>query len=116
MMKHIDILIIGDLKNAAFAFLTIRAAHQHNISGFVGYTADKNIFIKAEGPESQLTKFIEWCRKEKSGAEINKVITKSGEIKNYKTFEMEVNEMDWEYEVRNRTSNPSLFRSDNYRK
>ena len=94
MMKHFDILIIGNLKNAAFAFLTIRAASQYNISGFVGYTADKNIFIEAEGYDQQLEKFIEWCKKEKSGAEIKKVITKNGKIQNYKTFEMEINEME----------------------
>jgi acylphosphatase len=93
MMKHLDILIIGDLKNAAFAFLTIRAASEYNISGFVGYTVDKNIFIEAEGYDPQLEKFIEWCKKEKSGAEIKKVITKNGKIQNYKKFEMEVGEI-----------------------
>jgi acylphosphatase len=104
MMKHLDILIRGDLKNAAFAFLTIKAASQFNIKGIVRYTIDKNIFIEAEGLESQLEKFIEWCKQEKIGAEIKKVVIKNGEIQNYKTFEMDVNEMHWNNRIYNKTT------------
>ena len=92
-MKHLDILISGNLKNAAFAFLTIKAASQFNIKGIVGYTVDKNIFIEAEGLKSQLEKFSEWCKQEKIGAEIKEVVIKNGEIQNYKTFEMDVGEV-----------------------
>ncbi|MBI9038255.1 MAG: acylphosphatase [Bacteroidales bacterium] len=99
MIKHLDILISGNLKNAAIAFLTIKAANQFNIKGIVGYTSNKNIFIEAEGSESQLTKFIDWCKQEKLGAEIKEVVIKNGEIQNYKTFEMEVNKVQWKYEV-----------------
>ncbi len=93
MKKHIDILIIGNLKNAAIAFLTTKAASQFNIKGIVGYTVDKNIFIEAEGVKSQLEKFSEWCNQEKIGAEIKEVVINNGEMKNYKTFEMEVGEV-----------------------
>ena len=102
MKNHLDILITGNLKNAAIAFLTIKAASQFNIKGIVGYTANKNIFIEAEGFEMELEKFIEWCKQEKIGAEIKKLVIKNGKIQNYKTFEMDVNEMDWKYEVGSR--------------
>ncbi len=91
MIKHIDILITGNLKEAAFAFLTIKAAHKLNINGYVGYTSEYNILIEAESNESQLNKFIEWCNKEKYGAEIKDIIIKSGDLRNYDTFEMNVN-------------------------
>ncbi len=58
------------------------------ITGVVQNQDDGSVSIEAEGTSKQLQKFTEWCRNGPDTASVDALDTKSGKVKNYKSFEV----------------------------
>ncbi len=63
MKKCANITIEGKVQNVGFRYNTQVIANEYNISGYVKNMHDGSVFVEAEGEESDLEKFISWCRK-----------------------------------------------------
>jgi len=88
MKKSLKIIIRGRLHNAGFRFKTMEAAYKFDIKGIVKYLADRSIYIEAEGDESQLEEFLQWCRKGPLGAKVREVLYEESEFKDYAKFDI----------------------------
>jgi len=87
-MKHINILISGELQEKGFRFAAMDKAYQLNINGFVRRKRDGRIFLEAEGTEDNLEQFVEWCRKGPLGCIVYNVQVEDGTIRDYKSFDI----------------------------
>jgi len=76
------------LKKTGFLFFVKQIALLNNIKGFVKCTDNSTITIQAEGTETDLNKFIEFCRIGPSEAEIENISISKKEIQQYNTFEI----------------------------
>ncbi len=63
MKKCAKITISGRVQNIGFRYNAQIIANEHNITGYVKNMRNGTVFIEAEGEESDLEKFISWCRK-----------------------------------------------------
>lgn len=87
-MQSIQIKVTGELGQSGFPFFVKQFAMLNKIKGFVKQSDDTLIIIEAEGQESDLNKFIKYCRIGPNGSIINSInITPSTNGK-YRSFEI----------------------------
>lgn len=91
MLKHYNIQITGKVQNVFFRISTKEKAEKLQINGFIKNENDGSIYMEVEGEEKNFDIFFEWL-KIKGGpsfAEIHKIKTKKGEIKNFNEFSIQ---------------------------
>ena len=89
MIKHLKITVKGRVQNVGFRHKTLREAQKHNIKGFVMNQPDGSVYIEAEGEESNLNKFVNWCKEGPSWAFVEDVLVDEGTLKNFNNFSVE---------------------------
>jgi acylphosphatase len=67
----------------------MQVAYKYNITGFVRNMDDGSVYIEAEGENSNIEKFVEWCKIGPMGARIEKFLMEEGDIKNYTSFDID---------------------------
>lgn len=87
-MKHLDILITGKVQGVFYRDTAKAVADQLGVKGKVMNQNDGTVFIEAEGDDFSLELFLEFCHKGSDKAEVEKVETSEGELKNYRNFEV----------------------------
>ena len=87
-MKHLDITIHGKVQGVFFRANAKEVADNFSISGFVMNQDDGTVRIEAEGDDQSLEEYLVWCRKGPVRAEVSKVEFSSGELKNFRSFEI----------------------------
>lgn len=84
MKKHLNITITGSVQGVLFRVTTKEIADQLSITGFVRNLPNGDVFIEAEGEQSNLEKLIKWCH---DGPELAKVVkVKIEELDSLKGF------------------------------
>lgn len=63
-------------------------ADELSIAGFVKNEKNGDVYIEAEGEENLLKKFVEWCKKGPSRANVKEVKTEESGLKNFRNFEI----------------------------
>ncbi len=86
--KHLDITIKGKVQGVFYRASTKAVADQLGITGTVQNTGDGDVQIAAEGTETMLGMFLDWCREGPEKAEVTSVDSHEGELKNYRNFEV----------------------------
>jgi acylphosphatase len=66
----------------------MEAAYKYGVKGFVKNKSDGSVYVEAEGNEEGLSQFIKWCHKGPTWAKVIKVDVESGELKDFKSFEI----------------------------
>ncbi len=61
MTKAAIIKVYGRVQGVGFRFYTNKTAAEHNIKGWVQNKPDGSVYIEAEGNETDLLTFIDWC-------------------------------------------------------
>lgn len=87
-MKHIKIRITGKVQGVSFRATTKAIADQMSVRGMIRNEKDGSVYIEAEGDETSLEVFQEWCHEGPDRAKIENVEVTSGELKNYRNFEI----------------------------
>jgi acylphosphatase len=62
MTRACTLTIYGRVQGVGFRFYAQQKAQELNISGFVQNRPDGSVYIEAEGEETQLQAFINWCQ------------------------------------------------------
>lgn len=62
MEAAVEILVRGMLWKTGYRFFAMQKAVELNIRGNVTYVTGNSVKIVAEGDESKLAEFIEWCK------------------------------------------------------
>jgi len=88
MNKLVKIRIRGKVHGVGFRFSCMEAAYKYGVKGFVKNKSDGSVYVEAEGNEEGLSQFIKWCHKGPTWAKVIKVDVESGELKDFKSFEI----------------------------
>jgi len=88
MFKHIDIEVFGDVQGVFFRDSASKKAQELNIKGVIKNTERNSVFIQAEGENSAIEKFLEWCSQGPEGASVKHIKIMLGEVKNYTDFKI----------------------------
>lgn len=88
MIKHLDIKISGLVQGVFFRASAKEQAESLSLVGFAKNDEDRSVYIEVEGSEKELEKFIGWCKKGPSLAQVEKVEVTPREIKNFTKFEI----------------------------
>ncbi len=60
--KHVKIIVSGRVQGVGFRYQTYQEAINYGIHGFVKNQLDGTVLIEAEGDETNIDMFIEWCK------------------------------------------------------
>ncbi len=69
------IKVYGKVQGVGFRFYTNKKAVELGISGYVQNKSDGSVYIEAEGDETDLLTFIDWCNIGTEWARVSKVET-----------------------------------------
>ena len=83
------IRISGQVQGVGFRWNAAHQARKFGLHGFAKNTPDGNVYIEAEGIESELKKFIEWCKTGPRSAVVVSVNYDSLPPVNYTDFRIE---------------------------
>lgn len=86
--KHIDIRITGKVQGVSFRAVTKVVADQMGVRGMIRNEADGSVYVEAEGDDTLLEVFVDWCNEGTDRAKIENVEVTSGALKNYQNFEI----------------------------
>ncbi|MBI4035489.1 acylphosphatase [Candidatus Daviesbacteria bacterium] len=89
MKKHLNIRIHGLVQGVFFRASAKEQAEKLNITGFARNESDGSVYIEAEGEEQNLDRFIKWCNTGPSMAQVEKVDTSEGLLKQFEGFEIQ---------------------------
>ncbi|MCX2481210.1 acylphosphatase [Pedobacter sp. MC2016-15] len=87
-MKHITIKITGKVQGVGFRYTTKVVADQMGVRGMIRNEKDGTVYIEAEGDDTLLEVFLEWCNEGPDRSKIENVEVTPGELKNYRNFEI----------------------------
>lgn len=87
-IKHIDIKISGKVQGVSFRAVTKVVADQMGVRGMIRNEADGSVYIEAEGDDTLLEVFTDWCNEGTDRAKVEHVEVIPGELKNYQNFEI----------------------------
>jgi acylphosphatase len=87
-MKHIAIVITGNVQGVFFRASARNMADQLNIKGFAQNQPDGSVLIEVEGDDGPLEQFVEWCRHGPPRAQVASVEVQQKEVMNFTTFEI----------------------------
>ncbi|MBN2214278.1 MAG: acylphosphatase [Bacteroidales bacterium] len=88
MIIHKNITIYGIVQGVGFRFSARDAARTFAVRGFVRNLPDGSVYLEAEGPESNISQFIEWCWHGPSNSNVNNVEVADGELKHFNGFDI----------------------------
>jgi len=84
--KHLNIRVSGKVQGVFFRASTQGEARRLGINGFVRNEFDGSVCIEAEGLESQLDKFIQWCRLGPPHATVKNLQVMDGDMEDFEEF------------------------------
>lgn len=87
-VKHIDIKISGKVQGVSFRAITKVVADQMGVRGMIRNEKDGSVYIEAEGDDTLLEVFMEWCNEGPDRAKVEHVEVTPGVLKNYQNFEI----------------------------
>lgn len=87
-MKHINITVSGKVQGVFYRASAKAVADQIGVKGIVYNKKDGTVFIEAESSPQLLDAFCDWCREGPDDANVESIDITSGELKNYRNFEV----------------------------
>ncbi|PST84679.1 acylphosphatase [Pedobacter yulinensis] len=94
-MKHLNIIVRGKVQGVFFRASTKAVADQIGIKGFVKNEKDGSVYIEAEGEDFMLDAFTDWCREGPDRSEVEGLEISSGELRNFRNFEVVKKNLLW---------------------
>jgi acylphosphatase len=85
---HVTIQVKGRVQGVFFRASTRHAADHLGIRGEVKNLPDGSVWIVAEGEESVVQEFIEWCRHGPPLAKVTDIIVTAGSLQHFEGFKV----------------------------
>jgi|ERR1043165_9718883 acylphosphatase len=86
--RHFNIRVYGSVQGVFFRASARTHADALDISGLARNESDGSVYIEAEGEESNLKQFVEWCGRGPERAVVTKVEVQEAPLKNFPSFEV----------------------------
>ena len=88
MIKHLDIIVKGQVQGVGFRVAAKAVADQLGVKGIIRNQRDGSVALEAEGDSTMLDMFLDFCNEGSDIAHVSSVDVKDGEMKNYRNFEV----------------------------
>lgn len=88
MNKCINLTIQGKVQGVGFRYSCRQIAVNMGIRGFVQNLPDGRVFVEAEGDETSLALFENWCKTGPSRARVENIRKETVSFKEYTRFEI----------------------------
>ncbi len=88
MIKSMRISVSGRVQNVGFRFSARQTALSLNLNGYACNEPDGSVTLVAEGDETQLNKFLQWCQKGPPWARVYHLDVNEMPVMNYRSFEI----------------------------
>jgi acylphosphatase len=88
MKKHFNLTVIAESNTPGFRFSVMEKAYKYEVSGYIRRKHNGGFFIEAEGDETNLEGFVEWCRKGPLGTIIQRIDIEESNVKDLEGFEI----------------------------
>ncbi|MDH3652326.1 MAG: acylphosphatase [Saprospiraceae bacterium] len=86
MKKAVALHVYGKVQGVWFRASTQMKAEELGIAGVVMNDTDGSVYIEAEGDPSALAKFVQWCSRGPSHADVTKVEQNEIAVKGLRAF------------------------------
>lgn len=87
-MRHFNITITGRVQGVGFRYSAYHEALDLGISGFVKNMPDGSVYIEAEGEDSTLEEFVEWCKQGPGLAYVKDIFVQEAPLSYFQGFEI----------------------------
>ncbi|AMR34416.1 acylphosphatase [Mucilaginibacter sp. PAMC 26640] len=87
-MKHHKITVKGKVQGVSFRAGAKAVADQLGIKGWVKNLPNGDVYLEAEGDDTMMEMFVEWCQEGAEHAVVTGIEVHDGELKNYRNFEV----------------------------
>jgi len=85
-MKTLKIIVSGRVQGVFYRASTKAVADQIGIKGIIKNLPDGTVYIEAEGNESLMEDFVDWCKYGPDDARVDDISIEEIELKNYRNF------------------------------
>lgn len=87
-MKHLNIRVSGKVQEVFFRAFARDVARSLGLQGYARNEPDGSVYIEAEGNETELSQFVDWCKKGPPHAQVSDLQIEEGPIRNPGNFEI----------------------------
>jgi acylphosphatase len=87
-MKTYKITVSGRVQGVFFRLSTKAVADQLGIKGWIKNHKDGSVCLEAEGDESIMPDFIDWCKYGPDDARVDDIVIEEIPSKNYRNFDI----------------------------
>ena len=87
-MKSLKIIVSGRVQRVFYRASTKAVADQMGIKGIIKNQKDGSVYIEAEGEDSIMADFIDWCKYGPDDARVDDIVIEEMELKNYRNFDI----------------------------
>jgi len=88
MIIHVDITVYGKVQGVGYRWWAKNTATFFHLKGFVKNNNDGSVYIEIEGYKENITAFVNACKQGPANANVVKMITREGNLKDFKIFEV----------------------------
>jgi len=85
-MKTLKIIVSGRVQGVFYRASTKAVADQIGIKGIIKNLPDGTVYVEAEGNESLMEDFVDWCKYGPDDARVDDISIEEIELKNYRNF------------------------------
>jgi acylphosphatase len=85
-MRSVQLIITGKVQGVFYRASARRKANELGITGWIKNNKDGNVEVIASGDDTQIEKFINWCKQGPDNAVVERVIVKEKENLHFKDF------------------------------
>jgi acylphosphatase len=88
MRRHYSIKIFGEVQDVGFRWAAKQEADKKGITGLAKNLPDGALYIEAEGEETELEHFVQWCQHGPMHARVAKIEQDERPLKNFSDFQI----------------------------
>lgn len=86
MIKHYNIKVTGLVQGVFYRVNAQEKAQALGLTGCVNNVVDGSVYIEAEGEESKLKEFVDWCKNGPEKAQVTDIKVEEDLLQNYSDF------------------------------
>ena len=87
-MKHYNVTVFGRVQGVGFRYSALKMARIYGISGFIRNQGDGSVYLEAEGEETNLELFLEWCARGPGYGRVDRMVKNESGMRGFRDFEI----------------------------
>jgi acylphosphatase len=86
MILHYNIRVVGRVQKVGYRYTAYLNANKFGLTGFIKNETDQSVYIEAEGSETNLNEFVDWCKEGTESSVVDQVDVKRAPVENFREF------------------------------